>query len=84
MAYVRTSQAYQDLLDRAYDALYQNEGFKTALAATGNAELKHSVGKHKQGETCLTTQEFCHRLNKLRERLKRETEEALGIKKFKL
>lgn len=83
-AYVRTSQAYPDLLDRAYDALYQNEGFKAALAATGNAELKHSVGKHKQGETCLTTQEFCHRLNKLRERLKRETEEALGIKKFKL
>lgn len=31
VAYVRTSQAYQDLLDRAYDALYQNEGFKAAL-----------------------------------------------------
>lgn len=68
--YVRTSKEYQELLDRAYDALYENEGFKAALAATGDAVYTHSVGKNKQGETCLTTQEFCHRLNKLRERLK--------------
>lgn len=71
-AYVRTSKEYQELLDRAYDALYANQGFKAALAATGNAILRHSVGKHKEGETCLTVQEFIHRLNKLRDRLKAE------------
>lgn len=71
-AYVRTSKEYQELLDRAYDALYANQGFREALAATGNAILRHSVGKHKQGETCLTVQEFIHRLNKLRDRLKAE------------
>lgn len=69
-AYLRTSKEYQELLDRAYDALYENEGFKAALAATGDAVYTHSVGKNKQGETCLTTQEFCHRLNRLCERLK--------------
>lgn len=71
-AYVRTSKEYQELLDRAYDALYENQGFREALAATGNAILRHSVGKHKQGETYLTVQEFIHRLNKLRDRLKAE------------
>ena len=69
-AYLRASKEYQELLDHAYDALYENEGFRAALAATGDAVYTHSVGKNKQGETCLTTQEFCHRLNRLRERLK--------------
>ena len=68
-AYLRTSKEYQELLDRAYDALFENEGFKAALRAAGDATFTHSVGKHKQGETCLTIQEFCSRLNKLRARL---------------
>lgn len=44
VAYQRSSQAYQDLLDRLYHACYeQNEGFRKALAASGTAVL-HSHG----------------------------------------
>lgn len=69
-AYKRDSQAYQDLLDRAYDALSQNAGFRSALLATKDANLTHSIGKIKQSETVLTRSEFCSRLMKIRERLK--------------
>lgn len=69
-AYVRTSEEYQQLLDRAYDVLFENEGFKAALWASGDAVFTHSVGKRKQGDTCLTIQEFCSRLTKLRDRLR--------------
>ena len=66
----RSSQEYQDLLDRAFNALAQNNGFRTALLATGNAVLTHSIGKNKITETVLTRQEFCSRLTKIREGLK--------------
>ena len=62
----RRSQAYQDLLDRAYLELFNNEGFRNALRAAGNATFTHSCGKRKEGETVLTIREFCHRLNWLR------------------
>lgn len=67
----RDSKEYQDLLDRAFDALAENEGFRRALLATGDAVLTHSIGSSKQSETCLTEQEFCSRLTKVRERLKK-------------
>ena len=70
--YKRDSQEYQDLLDRAFDALSTNEGFQKALLATGNATLTHSIGKSKQNETVLTKTEFCSRLTKIRERLQNE------------
>lgn len=62
----RRTKEYQDLLDRAYLALFQNEGFRNALRAAGNATFTHSVGKRKEGETVLTIREFCHRLKWLR------------------
>ena len=66
--YPRKSQEYQDLLDKAYKALFdQNEGFRKALKATNNAVLTHSIGKAKESETVLTKQEFCSRLMKLRD-----------------
>lgn len=68
----RDSQEYQDLLDRAFDALAQNSGFRAALLATGNSVLTHSIGKNKITETVLTRQEFCSRLTKIREKLKEE------------
>lgn len=68
--YDRNSQEYQDLLDRAYLALAQNEGFRKALIATGNANITHSIGKPKQNETILTKQEFCSRLLKIRDMIK--------------
>ena len=68
----RDSQEYQDLLDRAFNALAQNSGFRAALLATGNSVLTHSIGKTKITETVLTRQEFCSRLTKIREKLKKE------------
>ena len=70
--YKRDSQEYQDLLDRAYEALSTNDGFARALLATGDAILTHSIGKRKKNETVLTQQEFCSRLMINRERLKNE------------
>lgn len=69
----RRSEEYQKLLDRAYDALYQNQGFKSALIASGrNAIYTHSVGKHRINETVLTVREFCSRLMKLKDRAFKE------------
>lgn len=66
----RSSEAYQNLLTRAYDALALNEGFRRALLATRNATLTHSMGKNKESETVLTEREFCGQLNRVRELMK--------------
>jgi len=63
----RKSKEYQDLLDRAYEAMYKNTKFKAALEASRGAVLTHSIGKSKESETVLTTREFCSRLTKLRD-----------------
>lgn len=65
-AYKRDSKEYQELLDKAYDALATNEKFRKALIASKGATLTHSIGKRKIEETVLTSQEFISRLNKLR------------------
>jgi hypothetical protein len=67
--YKRDSDEYQELLDRAYDALSENESFKKALLLTGDSNLTHSIGRVKKNETVLTRQEFCSRLMKIRTRL---------------
>lgn len=67
--YKRSSGEYQDLLDRAYEALAQNVGFRNALKASGNSTLTHSMGKSDPTKTILTKQEFCSRLEKLRLKL---------------
>lgn len=71
----RDSKEYQELLDRAFDALSTNTSFQKALLATGTATLTHSIGKTKQQETVLTRQEFCSRLTKIRERLRKEVKD---------
>lgn len=68
----RKSPEYQELLDRAFDALAENDGFQRALLATGNATLTHSIGKTKESDTVLTIREFCHRLTAIRTRLRAE------------
>lgn len=70
--YARGGEAYQALLDRAFWALSENEGFTKALLATGDATLTHSIGKVKQTETVLTRSEFCSRLTKIRAALRLE------------
>lgn len=64
--YERESEEYQKLLNRAYNALYQNEGFRRALEASKPAVLTHSIGKNDETRTVLTQTEFCSRLMKLR------------------
>ena len=69
----RDSQEYQDILDEAYNAMFdQNTKAKKALMATQNATLKHSIGRHKVNETVLTRSEFCGRLMKIRDRIRAE------------
>lgn len=69
VAYKRNSIEYQNLLDRAYEALFTNIDFKTDLKLSGNSTLTHSIGKSKKSETVLTEQEFCSRLIKLRNKI---------------
>ena len=68
-SFKRDSQEYQELLDRAFDALSQNSSFQKALLATKGATLTHSIGKTKITETVLTIQEFISRLNRIRNKL---------------
>lgn len=49
--YKRDSEAYQQLLDRAFDALSTNQSFCKALLATNNATLTHSIGKNDKTRT---------------------------------
>lgn len=63
----RNSIEYQILLNRAYNALYENQTFRNALMATGNATLTHSIGKNDMSHTVLTAYEFCSRLKHLRD-----------------
>ena len=63
--YKRDSEEYQILLNRAYNALFQNESFKKALLSTTGV-LTHSIGKNDETKTVLTQSEFCGRLMKLR------------------
>ena len=65
--YKRNSEEYQNLLNKAYNALSTNSGFMNALKATNNANLTHSIGKNKTSETILTSSEFCKRLMYLRD-----------------
>jgi predicted NAD-dependent protein-ADP-ribosyltransferase YbiA (DUF1768 family) len=68
----RFSEEYQKLLDRAFEALYTtNESARKALLASGDATLEHSLGKKSPKETVLTRSEFCSRLLRLRQRLKK-------------
>lgn len=69
----RDSTEYQELLDRAFDALAQNTKFQKTLLATQNATLTHSIGKNKKSETVLTKQEFCSRLTRIRKELKNDS-----------
>ena len=68
----RFADEYQELLDRAYDAIAKNSGFRKALLASNDAVITHSIGKRKEKDTILTTREFCGRLMRLRAKIKHE------------
>jgi hypothetical protein len=69
----RFSRDYQQLLDRAFEALYTtNESARKALLASGDAVLEHGTADKNPKKTLLTRSELCRRLTKIRERLKKE------------
>jgi predicted NAD-dependent protein-ADP-ribosyltransferase YbiA (DUF1768 family) len=68
----RDSKEYQQLLDEAFDALFkQNDKAGKALLDTGDVVLTHNIGKRKENETILTRSEFCGRLTRIREELRK-------------
>jgi len=73
--YERKSDDYQRLLDRAYIAMAkQSEKFRQALLDSGDLILTHLMGKSSEYETVLTQSEFCNRLMKLRNLLRKGTD----------
>jgi hypothetical protein len=68
--YERLGEKYQELLDKAFDALATNATFREALLATKEEVLTHSIGKSDPRETILTESEFCLRLTRIRSRLR--------------
>ena len=62
----RFSDEYQQLLDRAYDILSENEDFRKALKDTSSYKLTHSIGKTDARKTILTESELISRLDRIR------------------
>ena len=70
-AYGLFSDELQQLIDRAYLALYdQNADFRRALADTGEAKLVHTIGRHDMRKTILTEYHFVRRIEMLRLRMR--------------
>ena len=67
--YKRKSEAFDELRLRAYEALFNNETFRAALAVAKGKPLTHTIGKHDKRKTILTVEEFIGYLNLLTERL---------------
>jgi len=63
----RGSQAYQDLLTKAFDALSLNTFFMKSLKATGEFKLFHQVGYDDPKLTVLTVNEFIGQLTRIRD-----------------
>ena len=65
----RFGAEYQELLNKAYDALFENREFRDALRASGKRTFIHSVGKNDPHQTVLTEKELCDQLYRLRNKL---------------
>lgn len=67
VAYPRNSAVYQALLDRAYDAQFdQSPALAPLLLQTVGRALRHTRGKHDSRDTVLTESEFVRQLERLR------------------
>lgn len=63
----RTSRGYMLLIERIYDAIYeQDETFRHDLLALGPAEIHHSIGKADMRLTTLTEAEMLYNIQRLR------------------
>ena len=65
----RPEKAYQDLITRAYNAMFTNTAFRDALQAAVEYNLDHTIGLDDPRETILTRAEFIHQLKRLQARL---------------
>lgn len=78
----RQSDAHQQLIRRAYQALFgQNECFREALMQTRGITLIHTIGEENSFKTILTPSEFCSILTEMRDRYDRRdmTREFVGM-----
>ncbi len=65
--YQRSSNEYQQLLERAYDALCaQSKPFRQALRQSEGRELRHDFGKTNMQDSVLTRIEYIYQLYRLR------------------
>lgn len=69
----RNSEKYQELLKGAFTALCENESFRKAIIASGDAVYTHSMGKNDIHRTVLTSSEFCKLLNYCRDLIRNST-----------
>ena len=65
----RCSKEYTQFIERAYDSMFENEGFREALKASKRKILVHTIGKTRRSKTVLTWWEFCGNLNGLRKKI---------------
>lgn len=72
VAYARDSDAYTNLIERAFDAYAQNTKVRKILLSTNNAVFEHSMGKRKKSETILTRTEFVSNLTRIRDNVRRQ------------
>jgi hypothetical protein len=69
----RGGKAYARLISRAFDKLVKVPEFRTALLATGCAELTHYIGENDPKKTVLTKVEFIAELYRLRKKPERRS-----------
>lgn len=73
VAYPRLSKQYKDLVQRAYDACFdQNEEFRVALFETGADLMTHVIGNHDPTQTTLTETEYIYNMYRLRARVQQD------------
>ncbi len=80
----RSSQEYQDLITRIYDAVYeQDSSFKQDLLALGLEQVSHIIGHSDPRQTVLTEVEMIYHINRLRLRALAERAAMSNLDKVK-
>lgn len=65
--YPRLSKEYHALVERAYDACFDNNvGFQKSLLETGTKALTHVIGSHDPTKSVLTEWEYIYNIYRLR------------------
>lgn len=77
----RTSRGYMLLIERIYDAIYeQDETFRRDLLALGPSDIHHSIGRSNMRKTTLTEAEMLYNIQRLRIRALYESIAVLLMK----